>query len=240
MKIVTQFSAVSAIFMLLFNIASGAVTNDTSIVSTNDGFAMLNYVDGQGDTIVSEPCTEAGDASYVTSGAQCKNRGNTCNASCNKCEIVSKQYNCGGSTQSKFLTCICRANDSDDSNSISCTETPVLAGTNPCGAACISCYQRVCTASNPNGIVSGLNKDQVSGYICKQYANCPMINFKQYRSDGCSTEERKCCPTSDGRDWTAWARRAECEAPNNENSAVQDNIGNIKDDGGGFKPGGFK
>lgn len=240
MKIVTRFSAVSAIFMLLFNIASGAVNNDTSIVPTNNGFAMMDKLDGQGDTIVSTPCTYVGEASYETSGAQCQTGYNTCNASCSKCEIISKQYNCSGTTQSKFLTCICKANESEDSNSIICTETPVLAGTNPCGDACVSCYQRICEAKN-NEVISGLNPDQVSGYICKQYANCPMINFKQYRSNGCSTEERKCCPTADGRDWTAWAQRAECQAPNNENSEVKDNIGSLKDNiGGGFRPGGFK
>ena len=238
MKIVTQFSVASAIFMLLFNIASGAVNNDISIVPTEDGFARLDKIAGQGDTIVSTPCTHVGEVSYVTSGAQCQTGSNTCNASCSKCEIVSKKYNCNGIMQSKTLTCICRENESDDSNSITCTEEPVPAGTNPCGGACVSCWQRICRAKYPNRVISSFNPEQASGYICKQYANCPMINFKQYRSNGCSTEERKCCLTADGRDWSAWAQRAVCQVANNENSEVTNNSGSLKDNiGGGFNSG---
>ena len=241
MKIVTQFSVASAIFMLLFNIASGDVSNGTSIVETDSGFAMLAKSAGQGDTIISTPCTYVGEGSYVTSGVQCQTGSNTCNDSCSKCGIVSEKYDCNGTMQTKTLTCICRGNESDDSNSITCTEEPVLNGTNPCGGACVSCWKRICRAKYPNRVISGFNPEQASGYICKQYANCPMINFKQYRSNGCFTEERKCCLTADGRDWTGWAQRAECQVANNENSEVTNNSGSLKDNmGGGSNQSGLK
>ncbi len=241
MKIVTQFSVASAIFMLLFNIASGEVNNDTSIIQTDSGFAMLDKVAGQGDTIIQTPCNYDGNVSYVTSGAQCKTGSNTCNASCSKCEIISQKYNCNGTMQTKTFTCICRENESDDSNSITCTEEPVPAGTNPCGGACVSCWKRTCRAKYTDIQIDSFNPEQASGYICKAYANCPMINFKQYRSNGCSTEERKCCLTADGRDWSAWAQRAVCPALNMENYEQTNKSGSLKDNmGGGSNQSGLK
>ena len=241
MKIVTQFSVASVIFMLLFNIASGAVSNDTSIIQTDNGYAMLDKIDGQGDTIIQTPCDYVEDVSYVASDGQCKTGGNTCNNSCSKCDIVLQKYNCNGTIQTKPLSCICRNNESNDPNTITCTEEPVAAGTNPCGGACVSCWKRTCRAKYPNRVISSFNPEQASGYICKAYANCPMINFKQYRSNGCSTEERKCCLTADGRDWSAWAQRAVCPALNMENYEQTNNSGSLKDNmGGGSNQSGLK
>ena len=196
MKKIVETLILSVFALLAFTSAYAVVDGDSYIIGGGGG-EMSVVKPLEGDTVDIQPCTSENFFYTSTDCGWCQQTPGT---NCTSCRIQGKKYNCDGSIQIEDrINCVCQ--ETSVSEPRNCVEEPVIAGTNPCGGNCSLCVQQVCT---------GGGLPDMRGYLCKSYSKCPYMNFKQYRASGCGTQERKCCLTDTGLDWTGWSSNAVC------------------------------
>ena len=147
---------------------------------------------------------------------------------CKKCQIRQQRRICGGSYITPWSsTGQCDCTETALKGRV-CREESIVSGTNPCGSDCVLCMEEICSMDG--------GPEFHSQYICKKYKRCPSANAKQYRPNGeCGTEERICCPTDEGLDWSGWARNALCTTEGNIDSEFDSSATLNPGSGGGIK-----